>query len=201
MRTQDPSGQLALVPCTFECGGQTWPKTTSTYTKLRTEKIIRGTLPSYATRHEETFPRWKTKKKRLSAARFARPIIIQLLLCWCLHPSTSTKNARPHVLGRYTNKDETWHNKSPCTKYYAKYDQTREGKSSRRSSSNRSSSTDRQQHQQQTPDPRGSQPLLTDPPPQMGLLPETAQLGCLPGTETAQLARSSGQSCRLDPWV
>ena len=44
--------------------------------------------------------------------------------------------------------------------------------------------------------------------PDVGLLPEAAQLGCLPGPETAQLARSSGwkqkpsgQSCRVDPSV
>ena len=35
--------------------------------------------------------------------------------------------------------------------------------------------------------------LLTDPPLQLCLLPEVAQLGCLPRRETAQLARSPGR--------
>ena len=47
-----------------------------------------------------------------------------------------------------------------------------------------------QQHQQHAPDPQGSRPLLTDPPLQLCLLAEAAQLGCLPGPEAAQLARS-----------
>ena len=41
-----------------------------TNTHKQTEKVIRGTLPSYAIRYEEAFFPWKTKK-RLSAARFA----------------------------------------------------------------------------------------------------------------------------------
>ena len=54
----------------------------------------------------------------------------------------------------------------------------------------------------------GSRPLLTDPPLQLCLLPEVAQLGCLPRPEAAYLARSpgrkqkpSGQSYCLDPGV
>ena len=40
---------------------------------------------------------------------------------------------------------------------------------------------------QQALDPQGSRPLLTDPPLQLCMLPEAAQLGCLPGPEAAQL--------------
>ena len=47
---------------------------TNIHTYTHTEKVIRGNLPSYATRDEEFFFRWKTKKKRLSATRFARLI-------------------------------------------------------------------------------------------------------------------------------
>ena len=49
---------------------------TYTHSLVHTEKeVVRGTLPSYAIRYEEAFFPWKTKKKRLSAARFARLII------------------------------------------------------------------------------------------------------------------------------
>ena len=40
--------------------------------QTHTEKVDRGTLPSYAIRYGEAFFPWKTKKKRLGAARFAR---------------------------------------------------------------------------------------------------------------------------------
>ena len=45
---------------------------------------------------------------------------------------------------------------------------------------------------QQAPDPHGLRPLLTDPPLLLCLLSEAVHLGCLPGTDAAQLARSSG---------
>ena len=57
----------------------------------------------------------------------------------------------------------------------------------------------------QAPDPQGLRPLLTDPSLHLCLLAEAAQLGCLPGLEAAQLARSpgrkqkpSGESCCVD---
>ena len=63
-------------------------------------------------------------------------------------------------------------------------------------------------HQQQAPDPQGSRPLLSDPPLRLCLLLEVAQLGCLPGPEAAEVARSpgrnemlSGRSFCVDPGV
>ena len=44
---------------------------------------------------------------------------------------------------------------------------------------------------------KGSRPLLTDPPFQLCLLPEVAQLGCLPWPEGAQLAHSPGRNQML----
>ena len=46
----------ALGAVYAECGGQTWPKNLiQTFTHTHTEKVIRGTLPSYATRDEDFF--------------------------------------------------------------------------------------------------------------------------------------------------
>ena len=77
VRARNPSG-LALVPCTLsaedKCGRKKFCFI-QTYTQTHTEKVVQGTLPSYAIRYEEAFFSWKTKNKRLSAARFARLII------------------------------------------------------------------------------------------------------------------------------
>ena len=45
----------------------------------QTEKVVQGTLPSYAIRYEEAFDPWKTKNERLSAARYAHLVIIIIL--------------------------------------------------------------------------------------------------------------------------
>ena len=61
-----PVGTGLCAVC-VECGGQTWPKKMLTYTNIRTntrtEKVIRGTLPSHAIRYAEVFCHWKTRKK------------------------------------------------------------------------------------------------------------------------------------------
>ena len=47
-----------------ECGGQTAEKkSTYTYTQARTEKVVQGTLPSYAIRYEGAFFFGKPGKK------------------------------------------------------------------------------------------------------------------------------------------